>query len=146
MRIESVFGQGKPIPQKYTCQGENVSPPLEFYEIPQHTQSLVLIMDDPDAPSGTFDHWVEWNISANTHHLVEGVSLSYQGKNSYGLLGYKGPCPPSGKPHRYFFKLYALDVSLSLAKGASKTQVENALEGHVLAKAELMGTYQRIHS
>lgn len=145
MKIESAaFGHGKPIPQKFTCQGEGVSPELSFHDIPHKTESLVLIMDDPDAPSGTFDHWIAWNIPAETQNLTEGTQLlKQQGKNSYGKKGYRGPCPPPGNAHRYFFKLYALDDVLSLPDGAVKKQVESAMEGHILAMAELIGTYQR---
>lgn len=144
MHIDSpAFQHEHTIPQKFTCQGEGVSPELTFTDIPPKTQSLVLIVDDPDAPSGTFDHWVVWNIPANTKNLKEGVSLKYQGKNGYGTIGYKGPCPPPGKPHRYFFKLYALEEELSLPENAGKHQVERAMEGHIIAQAELIGTYQR---
>ena len=144
MKIETpAFQHGKPISKKYTCQGENISPELFFYEIPEKAKSLTLIVDDPDAPSGTFDHWIVWNMSATTLHLSEGEILPFQGKNSYGKLGYKGPCPPPGKVHRYFFKLYALDADLPLPEGASKSQVEAAMEGHVLAKTEIVGTYQQ---
>lgn len=144
MNIEAVaFEHGKPIPQKYTCQGENVSPELIFKDAPSNTKTYVLIMDDPDAPSGTFDHWIAWNLPGDTKKLHEGVALAHQGKNHFGKLGYKGPCPPPGKPHRYFFKLYALDTSLSLPDGSTKSQVESAMQGHILAKAELIGTFQR---
>lgn len=144
MKIEtSAFQHGKPIPKKYTCQGENVSPALSFHDVPKETQSLVLIVDDPDAPSGTFDHWIGWNIPPATRRIEEGEKLPKKGKNSYGVLEYKGPCPPPGKAHRYFFKLFALDSSLSLAEGSSKGSVEQAMEGHILARAELIGLYQR---
>lgn len=144
MNIETVaFEQGKPIPDKFTCQGEDVSPELILKNVPAKTKSLVLIVDDPDAPSGTFDHWIAWNIPADTKKIAEGVSLAEQGKNHFGNLGYNGPCPPPGKPHRYYFKLYALDTLLHLPSGSNKKQVENAMEGHVLGKSELMGTYQR---
>lgn len=144
MNIETVaFEQGKPIPQKFTCQGEDISPEFTLHDVPSNAKSLVLIMDDPDAPSGTFDHWVAWNIPADTKKLKEGVALSQQGKNSFGKLGYNGPCPPSGKAHRYFFKLYALDSLLTLPAGSSKKQVEKAMEGHIIGKSELVGTYQR---
>lgn len=144
MNIETVaFEQGKPIPEKFTCQGEDVSPEFTLRDVPSNSKSLVLIMDDPDAPSGTFDHWIAWNIPPDTKKLKEGVALAEQGKNHFGNLGYGGPCPPPGKPHRYFFKLYALDTLLNLPSGSSKKQVEKAMEGHIIGKAELMGTYQR---
>lgn len=141
--LTSAFQPGKPIPQKYTCQGENVSPELSFDEIPANAKSLVLIMDDPDAPGGTFDHWIGWNIPPKTRQLKEGAKLPHKGKNSYNVLEYKGPCPPPGKAHRYYFKLYALDAELSLSEGSSKGDVEQAMEGHIIAKAELVGLYQR---
>ena len=139
----SAFQHEKSIPQKFTCQGEGISPELSFHDIPPNTQSLVLIVDDPDAPSGTYDHWIAWNIPPDKQGLSEGETLMNQGKNGYGQTGYKGPCPPPGKAHRYFFKLYALDANLLLSDGAVKSEVESALEGHVLEKTELMGTYQR---
>ena len=145
MKLESTsFLHGKPIPQKFTCQGQDISPELIIEDIPSQTQSFVLIMDDPDAPSGVFDHWVAWNIPADTKKIAEGATLKQLGKNSYGQKGYHGPCPPAGKAHRYYFKFYALDTTLSLPDGADKKKVENAFEGHVIAMAELMGTYQRI--
>ncbi|WP_068466432.1 YbhB/YbcL family Raf kinase inhibitor-like protein [Candidatus Protochlamydia phocaeensis] len=150
MIIESVFEYQQPIPSKYTCSGENISPPLKFLQIPQHAQSLVLIVDDPDAPHGVFDHWIIWNISPHVTQLSEGAPelkrLSphpIEAKNGFGKKGYGGPCPPPGKPHRYFFKLYALDVPLALSEASSKKDVEQAMKGHVIEQAELMGTYQR---
>lgn len=137
------FQDGQSIPQKYTCQGENVSPALSFQNIPEEAESLVLIVDDPDAPSGTFDHWIGWNIPPLTRRIEEGEQLPEKGKNSYGVLEYKGPCPPPGKAHRYFFKLYALDAPLKLGEGASKGKVEQAMKGHILDQAELVGLYQR---
>jgi len=144
MRLESpAFKHNGTIPQKFTCQGEGVSPELLLVDVPNNAKSLVLIMDDPDAPSGVFDHWIAWNIPPDTKKLKEGVQLGNQGKNGYGITGYKGPCPPAGKPHRYFFKLYALEEELSLPEGAAKSRVERAMEGLILATAELIGTYQR---
>lgn len=147
MFIESVFEYQQPIPAKYTGDGQNVSPPLKFGELPQGTKSLALILDDPDAPSGIFVHWVVWNISPNVLVISEGapeLNQAKQGKNSYDKTGYKGPNPPPGKPHRYFFKLYALDApSLDLPEGSTKAQLEEAMKGHILDEAEFMGTYQR---
>lgn len=144
MKLESTsFLHGQTIPQRFTCQGEDISPELIIHAVPPQTQSLVLIMDDPDAPSGVFDHWVAWNIPADTKKIAEGAVLKQLGKNSYGQKGYRGPCPPPGKAHRYYFKIYALDTMLSLPDGINKKKVENAFEGHVLGMAELMGTYQR---
>jgi hypothetical protein len=144
-----VFAPGESIPRKYTCDGDDVSPPLEWGDPPQGTQSFALIADDPDAPMGTWVHWVLYDLPAGTRALPESVPADPQlagggrhGENSWPRLGYGGPCPPSGT-HRYFFKLYALDTMLDLESGATKRQVLQAIEGHVLAQAELMGTYAR---
>lgn len=143
------FPAGGEIPRKYTCDGDDVSPPLEWGTPPPGTQSLALIMDDPDAPVGTWDHWLVYNLPADARGLPEGVvvgpkagAMGCSGKNSWGNLGYGGPCPPSGQ-HRYFFRVYALDTMLDLATGANKAQLLAAMAGHVLAQGELMGTYQR---
>lgn len=145
----TAFGPGEEIPGTYTCDGADISPPLQWGDPPQGTQSLVLISDDPDAPMGTWVHWVLFNISADTRELPEGLPKdaelpdgSRHGQNSWKRSDYGGPCPPSGT-HRYFFKLYALDTTLELSAGASKKQVLQAMEGHVLAEAELMGVYSR---
>lgn len=144
MEITSpAFEQHATIPQKYTCEGEDVSPQLIFADIPAGTKSLALIVDDPDAPGGTFDHWIIWDLKPNLRTLAEGESAGKQGKNSYQELRYRGPCPPPGKPHRYFFKLYALDTTINIPEGSSKKQLEQAMEGHILGKAELIGTYQK---
>lgn len=144
MKLSSTaFQEGAPIPKKYTCSGDNVSPPLTISAIPEGAKSLALIVDDPDAPMGTYVHWVAWNIKADAKELVEGAKLSHQGKNGYAVNEYRGPCPPPGKPHRYFFKLYALDTLLSLSQGAQKSELLKAMEGHIIAKTELMGTFQR---
>lgn len=144
MKIESeAFKTHSPIPSKYTCDGEDVSPPLTFHDIPNGTKSLALVADDPDAPRGTVDHWIVWNLKPEEHHLSEGAKVGKHGSNSYGLAYYRGPCPPKGAPHRYFFKLYALDTILELPEGISKQQLEEAMEGHIIGKAELVGTYQR---
>lgn len=144
-----VFNKGELIPRKYTCDGDDISPPLQWSDFPGGTKSFALICDDPDAPVGTWDHWVLYNIPAKMSALPEGVSSdadlsdgSRNGRNSWGQLGYGGPCPPGGT-HRYFFKLYALDSVLGLASGASKYQLLRAMEGHILAQAELMGRYSR---
>ncbi len=144
MKIESsAFKNGQTIPLKYTCSGDNLSPPLSFSGIPAGTESLALIVDDPDAPGGTFDHWIAWNIPSATQALAEGSPVPKQGKNSYRVLDYRGPCPPPGKPHRYFFKLYALDTLLDQPEGIPKGQLEKAMAGHILAKGELIGIFQR---
>ena len=145
----AVFEADRAIPQKYSCEGADVSPPLEWSNAPEQTKSFVLICDDPDAPGGTFVHWVYYDIPATVQELPEGVTTEaqpsiggVQGKNSFGKTGYGGPCPPGGT-HRYFFKLYALNTTLGLPAGQSKQQVQNAMEGHVLSEAQLMGTYTR---
>jgi Raf kinase inhibitor-like YbhB/YbcL family protein len=149
MLIESVFESQQPIPAKYTCDGENVSPPLKFLQIPAGAKSLVLIVDDTDAPNGTFDHWIVWNLPPNVNELTEGAeelnqlsSRPKQGINGFGKSYYGGPCPPSGKPHHYHFKLYALNSALSLPESSPKHEVEKAMQGHILEHAELIGTYQ----
>ena len=144
MQIESpAFVHQQFIPQEYTCQGADISPPLIFRDVPKEAISLVLIVDDPDAPGRIFVHWLAWNIPADAHHLPSGERPSKQGKNDFGTLRYGGPCPPPGKPHRYFFKLYAIDTLLNLANGASKKELESALDGHVVDQAELIGLFQR---
>jgi Raf kinase inhibitor-like YbhB/YbcL family protein len=138
------FTNGQSIPAKYTCTGRNISPALAWNEPPSGTQSFALIVDDPDAPMGTWVHWVLFNIPANTRSLQENMDVSGMsvGKNSSGRTRYDGPCPPSGT-HRYFFKLYALDSTLSLSPSATKEQLLKAMEGHILAQGELMGTFSK---
>ena len=145
MKIESQsFKQGEPIPSKFTCQGTDVSPGLLISKLPAQTQSLVLIVDDPDAPAGLWVHWLLWNISNQTKEILENTvpAFAVQGKNSWGRSKYNGPCPPSGT-HRYFLKLYALDIKLSIPSSANKDQLESAMKGHIIATAELMGTYKK---
>ena len=150
MTLASVaFRHQQPIPAKYTCSGDNVSVPLQWADPPDGTQSFALIMDDPDAPSGTYVHWVIYNLPAGTRALAENVPAdatlpdgSMNGQNSARRSGYTGPCPPSGT-HHYFFKLYALNTLLSLKPGATKEQLLSAMQGHILMQTELMGTYQR---
>ena len=140
----SAFDQGGQIPRRHTCDGENISPWLTFAGIPEGTRSLALIVDDPDAPVGTFDHWLAWGIDPGTGGLDEGEAAPQEGRNGFGVNGYSGPCPPPGHgPHRYFFRLHALDVELELQSGAGRGELERALEGHVLETAELVGRYQR---
>jgi len=145
------FANGQSIPVKYSCKGRNISPALAWNEPPAGTQSFALIVDDPDAPMGTWVHWVLFNIPANTRHLPEDAQITGKniepnttsvGKNSWGDLGYGGPCPPSGT-HRYYFKLYAIDTTISLSPGPTKEQVLKAMQGHLLAQAELMGTFSK---
>jgi len=137
------FENGGWIPSKYTCDGENISPPLEITGVPAGAQSLALVMDDPDAPMGTFDHWVVWNIAPDTSRIEEGEQPEgVPGRSSFGRLDYGGPCPPSGT-HTYRFKLYALDTRLDLRRGASKAELERAMEGHIIEQALLEGKYSR---
>lgn len=145
------FANGQSIPAKYSCVGKNISPTLAWSEPPAGTQSFALIVDDPDAPAGTWVHWVLFNIPPNTRNLEEDLPVTgknadpnaiYVGKNSSGNTHYDGPCPPSGT-HRYYFKLYALDTTISLLPGATKEQVLTEMKGHVLAQGELMGTFSK---
>jgi Raf kinase inhibitor-like YbhB/YbcL family protein len=150
MKVESAaFKEGQPIPRHYTCDGINISPPLEWSGVPKSTKTIAIVADDPDAPAGTWVHWVLYNLPAENIGLVENVPANenlkaggFQGKNDFGKLGYGGPCPPSGI-HRYFFKVYALDTDLPLKAGATKADVEKAMEGHIVTQAQLKGTYQR---
>jgi Raf kinase inhibitor-like YbhB/YbcL family protein len=138
------FAGGGAIPAKYTCDGADVNPPLLIGPVPAGTAALALIMDDPDAPVGTWVHWVIWNIPAQTREIRENSvpAGASQGKNGWGRNSYGGPCPPSGT-HRYFFKLYALDAPLNLGAAADKSELEKAMRGHILGQGELMGTYRR---
>jgi Raf kinase inhibitor-like YbhB/YbcL family protein len=135
------FENSKLIPAKYTCDGDDVNPPLTIEGTPAETKSLVLIVDDPDAPSGTWDHWVVWNIQPISS-IAEDTVPGTEGVNTYRRHSYGGPCPPWGT-HRYFFKVYALDTMLNLSPNSSKKDVEKAMQGHVLAKGELIGLYRR---
>jgi len=140
----AAFREGADIPRKYTCDGEDLSPPLSWSGIPQDALSLALIADDPDAPVGTWVHWVLYDIPPDREGLSAGVQgVGTEGVNDFRRFGYGGPCPPKGKPHRYFFKLYALDIELKLPAGATKEQVEQAMQGHILAQGQLMGKYSR---
>jgi Raf kinase inhibitor-like YbhB/YbcL family protein len=132
------------IPQKFTCQGGNVSPELNWSEAPASTKSFALIVDDPDAPGGTFTHWVVFDLPADQKQLAEGIGpIGVGGNNGVNQTGYMGPCPPSGS-HRYYFRLYALDVpSLNLKAGAARHEVETALQGHIIGTAETMGRYEK---
>jgi len=146
----TAFKEGDRIPVKYTCDGEDISPALLWNEPPQLTESFVLIVDDPDAPGGVFTHWILFNIPTNIRQFGEGVPTqeqlengALQGRNDFGRIGYGGPCPPSGRSHRYQFTIYALDQRLNLKAGVSKKQVIDAMQGHILAKGQLTGAYQR---
>ncbi len=140
----SAFMEGGNIPRRHTCDGEDFSPPLSWSGIPAGTVSLALIVDDPDAPRGDWVHWVLVDLPPDLNGLPEGVAgTGTAGKNDFGRLGYGGPCPPKGRNHRYYFKLYALDQTLGLKSGATKEDVEAAMAGHILAQGELMGRYGR---
>lgn len=150
-RIESpAFSTKEKIPATYTCDGQNISPPLQWEEVPEGTKSFVLISDDPDASDGTWVHWVLYGLSPETRKLEEGMSKAEalpsggkQGVTDFRQVGYGGPCPPPGTPHRYSFKLYALNADLNLPPRATKADILLAMNGHVLAQAELVGLYQR---
>lgn len=144
MKLTSpAFANNGAIPPEFTCDGSGSSPPLIISEVPPNAKSLALIMDDPDAPAGTWDHWIVFNIPSSTNKIAKGAEPEgIGGRNSWGRAGYGGPCPPSGT-HRYFFKLYALDTELSLPEGATKSSLERAMGGHVISKTELIGTYKR---
>jgi Raf kinase inhibitor-like YbhB/YbcL family protein len=138
------FNDGQPIPRKYSCEGDNVSPPLDWSAPPEGTQSLALIVHDPDAPIGDFTHWLAWNIDFLDGGLDEGTHPPAEGTNGFGENGYDGPCPPPGHgAHRYFHELFALDMELELEPESNSEQLEDAMEGHVLGGAELVGTYER---
>jgi Raf kinase inhibitor-like YbhB/YbcL family protein len=142
------FANGGWIPDLHTCQGADLSPSLEWTEAPPETRSFALILDDPDAPVGTWNHWLLYDIGSTTHSLAQGYKAGrggVSGKNSWGKLGYGGPCPPKEHgPHRYFFRLYALDTeTLGLPAGASRENLEHTLKAHVLAETQYMGRYER---
>jgi Raf kinase inhibitor-like YbhB/YbcL family protein len=140
----SAFSEGQSIPEKYTCDGQNVSPPIQWSGAPEKTKSIALICEDPDAPSGTFTHWVLYDLPGTTKELAEGSSgEGKEGVNGFGKKGYGGPCPPPGGPHRYFFRIYALDTESLGNAGSSKEDVTTAMQGHVLAQGQLMGRYKR---
>ena len=139
----SAFQEGAEIPSKFTCDGADTSPPLQIADIPSEAKSLALIVDDPDAPSGLFTHWLVWNIPPQTSSVREGSApKGVQGTNDFGKSGYGGPCPPSGT-HRYYFKVFALDRELDLPFGAKRGQLDAAMKGHVVAQGDLIGRYSR---
>jgi Raf kinase inhibitor-like YbhB/YbcL family protein len=146
----SAFASGGAIAKQYTCEGKDYSPALTWTDVPPSAKTLALIVDDPDAPMGTFVHWVVYNLPASIHQLDQNVAKAptiagggQQGRNGFGRDGYRGPCPQPGATHHYHFRLYALDTNLKLEPGATATAVEAAIKGHVLASAELVGTYRR---
>lgn len=143
MTSEAFTHRGE-IPRRHTCEGEDVSPALSWSDPPPDTLALALIVDDPDAPVGTFTHWLAWNIDPAAGGLAEGESAPAEGTNDFGTGGWSGPCPPRGHgAHRYFFRLHALDTEPNLRSRAAREELERALAGHVLATAELVGTYER---
>jgi Raf kinase inhibitor-like YbhB/YbcL family protein len=146
----SAFPPGGDIPVRFTCDGSDGSPALEWTEPPAGTQSFTLVADDPDAPRGTWVHWVLYDLPARARELPEAVppdkelvSGARQGRNDFRKIGYGGPCPPPGPAHRYYFRLFALDRALGLKSGATRNEIDRAMEGHILARAELMGRYKR---
>lgn len=146
----TAFENGGDIPKKFTCDGADVSPPLLWKGYPLKTEVFALIADDPDAPGGTWTHWLVYDLAANKTQLEENVSTldrlpdgAQQGRNDFRKVGYGGPCPPPGKSHHYFFEVYALDAKLNLAPGASKQELEQAMQGHVLAEGKMVGKYGR---
>ncbi|MHB0857599.1 MAG: YbhB/YbcL family Raf kinase inhibitor-like protein [Anaerolineae bacterium] len=147
--MSSAFVSGGRIPARYTCKGDDVSPPLSWRGVPTGTASLALIMDDPDAPNGPFAHWVLYNIPVDTTDLAEHVSEASPpagatfGRNARGTTRYVGPCPPQGSEHQYYFRLYALDQQLDLGAGATRAQVLDAMRGHILTSSELLGYFGR---
>jgi Raf kinase inhibitor-like YbhB/YbcL family protein len=149
--LSTAFHQGETIPVQYTCDGNNTSPPLRWGNIPKDAQSLALVCEDPDAPSGVFVHWLIFNLWPTVSDLAEALpttgplekNKASQGRNDFNHIGYDGPCPPPGNFHRYFFRLYALDTMLPLQAGATKHELARAMEGHILATGYLMGTYKR---
>ncbi|MFH0868588.1 MAG: YbhB/YbcL family Raf kinase inhibitor-like protein [Candidatus Woesearchaeota archaeon] len=144
MKLTSpAFENNKEMPSEYTCDGANIIPELNIEDVPENAKSLALIMDDPDAPAGTWVHWVVWNIPPDTKTIAKGTEpQGMQGKTSFGKMGYGGPCPPSGT-HSYIFKLYALDAMLDLREGSTKENLESAMDGHIIEQAELIGPYRR---
>ncbi len=145
MKIKGVFNDGERIPSRYTCDGTDVNPTLDFIDVPKNAKSLVLIVDDPDSPSKIFAHWILWNISPNTKSIKENSMPkgAREGLNDFGNVGYGGPCPHSGE-HRYAFKLFALDIELNLPRGSKKNDLEKAIKVHVIDKAILIGTYSKM--
>jgi len=147
--VSSAFDEGEMIPKKYTCDDMDISPPLNWTSVPEGTNSFAIICDDPDAPMGTWVHWVIYNLPANINELSENVPAleslpngAKQGRNDFGKIGYGGPCPPGGT-HRYYFKIYALKKELDIEVGITKSGLLKAIEGHILSEAQLMGRYRR---
>jgi Raf kinase inhibitor-like YbhB/YbcL family protein len=138
-----VFEPNQQIPKKYSCDSQDINPPLTIQDIPQETKTLALVLDDPDAPSGTFTHWTMWNLPSTKNSIDENTAPGIEGLNSMGTRGYTGPCPPPSKPHRYIFKIYALDSALDLDFDSDKSDLEKAMSGHILAEGKLVGLFSR---
>jgi len=150
IQLISSFGEGGIIPQKYTCDGEDISPSISWSDIPNGTKSIVLIVDDPNSPEQPWTHWVLFNIPSQLTGVAEGIEnlevvrgVGIHGFNSWGETGYRGPCPPVGDSHQYFFRLYALDSTLNLQPGATESEVINAMEDHILGQGQLVANYSR---
>lgn len=151
--ITQAFSSGERIPEKYTCQGEDISPPFTIQNTPEGTQSIALLVDDPDAPRKTFTHWILFNLPADTTVLSEGLDVEehfgdeddgpLEGVNDFGSPGYGGPCPPPGSTHHYHFRFFALDTRLDLESGATRKQLTQAMDGHILAETDYIGTFER---
>lgn len=146
----TAFPANKTIPHRFTCDGQDISPALEWSDVPAGTKAFALVVDDPDAPAGTWNHWLMWNMPASARGLPEGVPKNAQfgdgarqGRNDFGKLGYNGPCPPPGKPHRYYFRLYALDSALELQPGGGRKELDAAMSSHIVGRATLIGLYGR---
>ena len=137
------FRANSPIPKRYTCDGVDRSPPLRWGHVPKRARSLALEVDDPDAPGGVFVHWTLWNVPPTRTALAAGFVWRLQGRNSFGRIGYSGPCPPAGSTHHYVFTLFAVDRTLTLGHGAAAARLHRALAGHIVRTAKLVGTYQR---
>lgn len=141
MKVELPFKENEYIPEKYTCKGIDISPKIKISQIPEETKSIAIIMDDPDAPFGTFVHWVIWNIKPGD--IPEGYKSEFEGTNDFGVIGYRGPCPPHGSPHRYFFKIYALNTKLNLRRGIRKSELLNAMDKHIIEEVNYIGLFKR---
>ncbi len=148
----TAFRNNAAIPERFSCQGEDISPSLAWSSAPEETKSFALLLEDPDAPRGPYIHWVIYNIPAGEHGLAENIAKrdplpngTRQGINSAGQLGYSGPCPPPGKAHRYYFRLYALDTEINIPGEATRDKLESAMQGHILAEGEIMGTFSVKH-
>ena len=137
------FKHNEPIPEKYSLEGNNVSPPIAISGVPIHVLSICIIVDDPDAPLGDFVHWIAWDLDPDSKRIKTGAKLEFQGRNDYGKIGWGGPCPTPGRPHHYHFKGYAVDKFIRLPPGSTKSQLLKEMEGHILGEGLLVGTFER---